>query len=205
MNIKQNLYVYRSPENSLHGADCLISQQLLSCSRIPQHLWNPKVYFCVHKSCPLVPIVSQINPVHATPHCSHKVRFNISPPTLRSSWWSFSFRFFHQSPVCIDHLPHALPIYLIFDFIILIIFDKEYKLWSSAWNFLQLPIISSLTEQSSVIEKWWRSLLNENMMQTNSAETSNTQEKKFELRSGAEAEWQHDCPHWMFEDMAPVF
>jgi hypothetical protein len=49
-------------------------------------LWNPKVQYGVHKSPPLVPILSQIDHVHTTSSYLCKIHFNIvHPPTSWSS------------------------------------------------------------------------------------------------------------------------
>jgi len=116
---------------------------------IPQLLWNVKVHYHIHNNLSLVPILSQINPVHTLPSYAPKIHPNINlPSTLRSSEWSFPFRFpfkivytFLTSPIRATCLAHLIPL----DLITLIIFDDMCNLWSSSLcSLLHPPSTSSL-------------------------------------------------------------
>jgi hypothetical protein len=61
-------------------------------------LWMPKLHFRTHKSSPLVPILSQMNPFHIFKPISLRTgRIVFTHLSLGLLEWSLSFRFSHQS------------------------------------------------------------------------------------------------------------
>jgi hypothetical protein len=63
---------------------------------IPRILWNPNVHHRTHKSPPPVPVLGQIDPVHAPPSNLSKIHFNIIlPSTPGSFYWPPSLKFPH--------------------------------------------------------------------------------------------------------------
>jgi hypothetical protein len=55
---------------SWEAANCVTTQEL------PSIVWNPKVYYHVHASPSLVPLLSQIDPLRTTPPYLSKIYFN---------------------------------------------------------------------------------------------------------------------------------
>jgi hypothetical protein len=69
---------------------------------------KPDVHYRVNNSPPFVPILRQMSPVHVTLYGFLKIHFNIILPSLpRSSKWSLSFLFSHQSPLFIYLLAYT--------------------------------------------------------------------------------------------------
>jgi hypothetical protein len=77
---------------------------------IPCLLWNTKVHYRVHKTPPLVPILSHMNPIHTFPPNSPKIDSNIILQCLPIGFFSSGFPT-KTLYVCTSHLSHACYIF----------------------------------------------------------------------------------------------
>ena len=99
-----------------------------AAQEIPRILWNPKVYYSIHKCPPPVPILNQIDPIRTLTCPFLKIHLNIILPSTTGS----SKRFPHQtlytpllSPMC-----STCPIHLILlDLIARTILGEENRLF----------------------------------------------------------------------------
>jgi hypothetical protein len=110
---------------------------------IPRLLWILKVHYLIHKTIPLVPILSQMHQVHTSPHYLPKIHSNITLLSMpRSSEWSLLSGF--QTKVLYEFLKARIRAtcpahFILLGLVTLITLREAYKLWSSSLCSLHQP------------------------------------------------------------------
>jgi len=125
--------------------------------KFPRMLWNPKVHYRIHNSPPPVPILNQLDPVHALTSHFLKIHLNIILPSTPGPFkWPLSLRFSHQNRMYTFTLPirATCPAHLIrLDLFNRIILVEEYSsLSSSLCNFLHSLVNSSLFSSNILLD-----------------------------------------------------
>jgi hypothetical protein len=124
---------FRRRNYKLHGAESFLRSWQSFNQEIPRLSWNPKVYYRVHKRQSLVPILSQMNPIHNFPLYSltpivilfFYLCLCLPSGLLRPGFATKTLYAFLISPRCATCPAHRIHL----DMITLAIPCEAYKLW----------------------------------------------------------------------------
>jgi len=134
-----------NPTNSMEQGPSWEAISHTASQEITHLLWNSMVHYPLHNSLPLVPILSQVHPVHSFPPCLPKIHSNTVFPSGFPTKILYAFLISPIHPTWPAHL-------ILLDFISLTTFCEAYKLWSSSLcSLLQAPTTNSSLSQNTLL------------------------------------------------------